>query len=116
MATGGQSKLIVKLQNALLYGCGEIIVVNTSQFYSVDKKKFVLKYHIKKQINDPDNKNKSDMIELFSSCSQLQITFYLRDLLCIKRGEEIPTDNPVWEEIKARYLEEHGRSMFDYEC
>jgi len=107
MAAGGQSKTIQKLQKALLYE-GERIAINTSQFYSEDKHKMVTRYHIKKQIPDEENRNRSSNVELFSSCSQIQVTLFLRDLLFEKRGEEIPHDNPIWEEAKARYFEEHG--------
>ena len=107
MVAGGQTRQIQLLQKALLME-GEIVVINTSQFESVDKCKFVNQYHIKKQIQDPDNKNKSTMVELFNSCAQIQVTLFLRDLYYEKKGLEIPHDNPVWEEAKARWLEEHG--------
>lgn len=105
MGAGGQTKTIKKLQQALIYE-GEIIVINTSQFWSTDKHKTVTRYHIKKQVFEEGGK--SSMVELFSSCSQIQVTFFLRDLLFEKRGEEIPHDNPIWEEAKAKYYEEHG--------
>lgn len=107
MAARGQVHTIKKLQQALLYS-GEIVVIATSQFFSATQHKLVTKYHIKKQIQDPDNVNKSSMVELFSSCSQIQITLFLRDLYYETQGWEVPHDNPVWEENKARYLEEHS--------
>ena len=103
MAAGGQTKTIQKLQTALRME-GEIIAIATSEFYSVDKEKMVKRYFVKKQINDPDNKNKSSMVELFSSCSMIEVTLFLRDLYYEKKGWEIPTDNPVWEERKLKYF------------
>lgn len=107
MAAGGQTRTIQKLQKALICE-GEVIAINTSQFWSVDKHKMVTRYHIKKQIPDAENKNRSSNVELFSSCSQIQVTLFLRDLYYEKKGWEIPHDNPIWEEAKARYFEEHG--------
>ena len=74
---GGQTKTIKKLQQALQYE-GELILITTSQFWSVDKYKTVTRYHIKKQVQS-EEKNKSSQVELFSSCSQIQITLFLRD-------------------------------------
>ena len=105
MAAGGQTKIIKKLQTALTCE-GEIVLIATSQFYSLDKHKYVTKYHIKRQVFEPDSDRKSTVVELFSSCSQLEITFFLRDYLYTVRGQEIPTDNPIWEARKARYFEE----------
>ena len=67
----------------------------------------VKRYHVKKQIQDPDNKFKSSMVELFSSCSMIQVTLFLRDFYFEKKGWEVPTDNPIWEEAKAKYFQEH---------
>ncbi len=107
MAAGGQTRQIQLLQKALLT-TGEIVVINTQEFYSADKHKMVKRYFIKKQIQDPDNKNKSTMVELFSSCSMIQVTLFLRDLYFEATGQPIPHDNPIWEEAKARYLQEHS--------
>ena len=106
MAAGGQTRTIQKLQKALLVE-GEYVLIATSQFYSVDKHKFVTRYHIKKQVQNPDNDNKSTMVELFNSCSQIQITLFLRDYYYQVKGWEVPHDNPIWEECKAKYFEEH---------
>lgn len=104
---GGQTRTIQKLQRALLSE-NEMVLITTSQFYSVDKCKIVTRYHIKKQIPNPEDKNKSTMVELFSSCSQIQITLFLRDYLYELQGKEIPTDNEIWNRAKAKYFEEHS--------
>ena len=106
MGAGAQSKTIKKLQQALLFE-GELVLVTTSQFWSVDKHKLVTRYHIKKQVQSGENKNKSSQVELFSSCSQIQITLFLRDYYYEVKGYDIPHDNPIWEAAKAKYFEEH---------
>lgn len=106
MAAAGQTRTIQKLQKALLVE-GEFILITTSQFYSNDRHKVVTRYHIKKQIQDPVNDNKSTMVELFNSCSQIQITLFLRDYYYEVKGWEVPHDNPIWEAAKAKYFEEH---------
>lgn len=100
-----QSQTIKKLQQALQFE-GELILITTSQFYSMDKHKTVTRYHIKKQIQS-DERNKSSQVELFSSCSQIQITLFLRDYYYEVKGYEVPHDNPIWEQAKAKYYEEH---------
>ena len=105
MPSGAQSKTIRTLQRALEFE-GEIILIATSQFYSVDKHKLVTRYHVKKQVQSDENKNRSSQIELFSSCSQIQITLFLRDYLYEVKGLEIPTDNEIWNQAKAEYFKD----------
>ncbi len=105
MAAGAQSRTIKTLQRALQME-GEFILINTSQFYSIDKHKTVTRYHVKKQVQSED-KNKSSQVELFSSCSQIQITLFLRDYYYEVTGQEVPHDNPYWEQVKAEYFKEH---------
>lgn len=107
MAAGGQTRAIKKLQQALLQE-NELVLITTSQFYSLDKHKFVTKYHIKKQVYEAESDKKSTVVELFSSCSQLQVTFFLRDYYYEVIGKPIPHDNPVWEIQKAKWIEEHS--------
>ena len=105
MAAAGQTQTIKKLQRALQFE-GELILISTSQFYSVDKHKTVTRYHVKKQIQT-DDKNRSTQVELFSSCSQIQITLFLRDYYYEITGQAVPHDNPYWEQCKADYFKEH---------
>lgn len=105
MAAAGQTQTIKKLQRALQFE-GELILISTTQFYSVDKHKTVTRYHVKKQIQS-DDKNKSSQVELFSSCSQIQITLFLRDYYYEITGQAIPHDNLYWEQCKADYFKEH---------
>ena len=102
----GQTQTIKKLQKALQFE-GELILITTSQFWSIDKHTTVTRYHIKKQVQSLEDKNKSSQIELFSSCSQIQITLFLRDYYYEVKGYDVPHDNPIWEAAKAKYYEEH---------
>lgn len=102
----GQTRTIKKLQQALQFE-GEFILITTSQFFSLEKRATVTRYHVKKQIQSEDDKHKSSQVELFSSCSQIQITLFLRDYYYEIKGYEVPHDNPIWEAAKAKYFEEH---------
>ena len=104
---GAQSRTIKKLQQALIME-EQLVLITTSQFYSIDKHKIVTRYHIKKQVQSEVDDNKSTMVELFNSCSQIQITLFLRDMLYEVQGKPIPTDNAMWNEIKAKYYEGKG--------
>lgn len=105
MAKAGQTRTIKKLQQALQME-GELILITTSQFYSNEKQTTVTRYHIKKQIQS-DEAYKSSQVELFNSCSQIQITLFLRDYYYEVKGYEVPHDNPYWEAVKQKYFEEH---------
>ena len=105
MAAAGQTRTIKKLQKALQIE-GELILITTTQFFSLEKGTTVTRYHVKKQIQS-DDRYKSSQIELFSSCSQIQITLFLRDYYYEVKGYEVPHDNPIWEQAKAKYFEEH---------
>ena len=100
----GQTRTIKKLQQALQFE-GELILITTSQFYSMEKHTTVTRYHVKKQIQSGE-KFKSSQVELFSSCSQIQITLFLRDYYYEVKGYEVPHDNQIWEQAKAKYYEE----------
>lgn len=106
MAAAGQTRTIKKLQQALQMQ-GELILITTSQFFSMDKHKTVTRYHIKKQVQSNTDRMKSSQVELFSACSQIQITLFLRDYYYEVMGYEVPHDNPIWEAAKAKYFEEH---------
>lgn len=86
--------IILKLQQAL-NARGEKILQRTTQFYSVKTDSPITIYYIEKAYWDEETKRtKKD--ELFHTTSQLQIILFLRDLLCISRGEPLPTENEIW--------------------
>ena len=88
--------VIQKLQSAL-NARGEMILQRTTQFYSMKTNSPITIYYIEKAYWDEETQ-KTKKNELFHSTSQLQIILFLRDLLYISRGEELPTDNEIWNE------------------
>ena len=91
---------IHKLQSALNQK-GMKILYSTSQFYSTQQDRPITIYTIKQATFD-ETKKKSKAKELFSSTSQLQILLFLRDMWYEVNGWEVPTDNEMWEEVKAK--------------
>lgn len=94
-------KTIKKLQLAINMNCPFRILYTTNQFYSVSKQMPVTKYCLRKATLNYDT-NRSESEEIFSTYSQLQIILYLRDLWYVYNDIELPTDNELWENIKAR--------------
>lgn len=88
--------VIQKLQSAL-NARGEMILQRTTQFYSMKTNSPITIYYVEKAYWDEETQ-KTKKNELFHSTSQLQIILFLRDLLYISRGEELPTDNEIWNE------------------
>lgn len=93
-------KIIRKLQMAINTTCDYKILYQTSQFYSERQRRPVTKFILRKSIFNPDTR-KSETEEIFSTYSQLQVILYLRDYWCAVRGEPIPDDNDIWNDIKA---------------
>lgn len=97
------STMIHKLQRAI-NAQGEKLLYDTQQFYSNDQNRPITMYRIRKTYkNEATGRNK--YVELFSSASQIQIVLFLRDYWYEINGWEVPTDNEMWEKIKARYKE-----------
>ena len=88
--------IILKLQQAL-NSRGEMILQRSTQFYSTKTNCPITIYHIEKAYLDEETQ-RTKKNELFNSTSQLQIILFLRDLLCLSRGESLPTDNEIWNE------------------
>ena len=94
------SILIHKLQQALNLR-GEMILYNTSQFYSTEQDRPVTVYHVKKAVWD-EKKGKNINIELFKSTSQIQILLFLRDMWYEVNGWELPEGDEEWTTIRER--------------
>ena len=94
------SVMIHKLQTALNLK-GLRIMYTTSQFYSDKQNRPITVYHIK-QAEWDDDKQRYQNVELFKSTSQIQIVLFLRDMWYSVNGKEIPKDNEVWNNIKAK--------------
>lgn len=86
---------------------GERIMLKQHQFFSEQQQRPITKYTVQRSI-PPTDDCKSQTVELFSSCSQLQIMFFLRDMWYELSGQEVPTDNEKWNEAKRKYIEAHS--------
>lgn len=95
------STMIHKLQTAI-NSKGYKLLYNTSQFYSDKQNRPVTQYVIRQVVPD-DSKKRNRHIELFKSCSQIQVVLFLRDFWFEINGWEVPTDNEMWNEAKQKY-------------
>ena len=95
---------VYKLQLAINQNFGKKLTYNKTQFYSEDQDRPVTIHTIKQCIHD-EGKKRNKYIELFSSCSQLQILLFLRDLWYELNGWEVPTDNEEWNKAKESYYD-----------
>lgn len=77
---------------------------STSQFFSKQQNRPITVYILKEAVFNEDT-NRTNAIELFKSTSQIQILLYLRDMWYELNGWEVPTDNEMWEDIKAKMRE-----------
>lgn len=91
---------IHRLQQAI-NGKGGKVLYSTSQFYSDKQNRPVTIYQVKQAIYD-EKSGKHKAVELYKSTSQIQIVLFLRDLWFEMNGWELPTDNEMWNEIKAK--------------
>ena len=96
--------MVSKLQTAINQNFGYKLTYNKTQFFSEDKNSPVTIHTIKRAVYN-EEKGKNQYIELFSSCSQLQIVLFLRDLWYELNGWEVPSDNEDWNKAKEAYYE-----------
>jgi hypothetical protein len=96
--------MIHKLQNAINQNFDAKILYNKQQWYSKDQNRPVNQYVIRKAYEDIES-GRMKTIELFSSCSQIQIVLYLRDYWYELNGWDVPQDNEMWNKAKQKYLE-----------
>lgn len=100
------SVMIHKLQNAINENFDARILYNKQQWYSEEQHRAVNQYVIRKAYYDKET-DKMKQMELFSSCSQIQIVLWLRDYWYELNGWEVPTDNEMWERAKEKYMEKN---------
>lgn len=101
------SALIRKLQHAINQHNGKLLV-NMSQFYSVDQDRPINKWTIK-QVSFPEDKHKPVYVDLFVAFSQLQVLLFLRDYWYLMNGWDLPMDNDKWNEIRR----DKGSALLD---
>jgi hypothetical protein len=90
-----------RLKNAL-NSHGQQICVTCEEFCTVKYKTPMKQYQIKQATYHADGKAGGRMTYtvLFKTCSKVQVILFLRDLWYKYNEWELPTDNPIWEEIK----------------
>lgn len=99
------STMIHKLQTAI-NGKGYKLLYNKTQFYSDKQNRPVTQYTIKQVVEDDKDtgtNKRHHHIELFKTCSQIQVVLFLRDFWYEINGWEVPTDNTLWNEAKEKY-------------
>lgn len=89
-----------KLQSAINQRAGVKLLINTQQWYSKDKGRTITVYIIRQSMADV---TKHKTVELFRTYSQVQMMLFLRDYWYELNGWEVPTDNEIWEGVKANY-------------
>lgn len=114
------STMIHKLQSAI-NSKGYRILYNKTQFYSDKQDRPVTMYTIKQVVDSQDvvtrgKQKKNTTIELFKSCSQIQIVFFLRDFWYEINGWEVPTDNEQWNVAKQKYYDKQGSEEESMKC
>lgn len=94
----GMSK---KLQRAINDKFDLKLLINANQWYSEQRKAPISVYTVKLIMNNEKHKNTS--VELFKTYSTVQLALFMRDYWYELNGWDVPKDNEMWEEIKARY-------------
>lgn len=96
------AQMAKRLQGAINKRVEGKLVINTQQWYSEKKSRPITLYILRQEIKKPSGKGKT-VTDLFRTYSQIQMLLFLRDYWFELNGWEVPTDNPIWEEVKKRY-------------
>ena len=91
MAKGKYSSTIKKLHNAINNQFDKKLLINKTQFYSEKSQKVIEMIVIKQAVWD-EQKGRYINIELYKSCSDINILLYLRDMWYNLNGWEVPKD------------------------
>ena len=92
------STMIKKLR-AAINGRGEKLLYNSTEFFSEEQNRPITVYIIKQAVWD-SKRGRNQNIELFRSCSQIQIVLFLRDYWYKLNNIPLPTDNETWNKIR----------------
>jgi len=101
MARKNYRGTIFKLQTAINTK-GEMLTIQTQQFYSLQKDCCVTQYTVMKAVPNIDNPRRTTNVKLYSSYSQINIIMYLRDYWYELNGWELPVDNIAWCEERKK--------------
>lgn len=97
---------IQKLILAIQYRHGRRITYHTQQF--VGREGNVHTLYMLKEATYDDSKGKYINHDVFKSASTIQIALFLRDMYYQLEGQELPTDNEIWNKIRERINENNG--------
>lgn len=89
------SKLISALNNR-----GYMLMYEKGQFMGIEGKPHNL-YTIQQAKWDPQ-RNKYGKIAVYKSTSTVRIVLFLRDVWYLETGQDLPTDNEMWNEIREK--------------
>ena len=94
------NKTIKTLQRAI-NSKGHKILYGRKQWYSEAQQRPVNIYVVSRQIDNPKT-GKHEVVQLFSTYSQVQLVLYLRDYWYTLNDIPLPTDNEMWAKIKEQ--------------
>lgn len=101
-----------KLQTACDKQFGVKLLIDQRQWYHKDKQTAITSYTLY-QVLDAENGKNASKVKLFQTYSQIQLVLFLRDYWYELNGWDIPTDNEIWEGIKAQNGEEKSLQNTD---
>lgn len=79
---------------------GYMLMYNKKQFMGVEGKPHNL-YTVTQAKWLPE-KNKYGSTEVYKSTSTVRVVLFLRDLWFLENGQELPTDNEMWNQIREK--------------
>ncbi len=79
---------------------GYMLMYNKKQFMGVEGKPHNL-YSVTQAKWLPE-KNKYGQVEVYKSTSTVRVVLFLRDLWFLENGQELPTDNEMWNQIREK--------------
>ena len=91
-----------RLQVAINGKFGEKLLLNRQQWYSEEENRPVTLFVVKKSVLD-EEKNRKYQIELYSTYSQINLVFFLRNYWYRLNGWEVPDDNERYKADLERY-------------
>ena len=96
--------VIKKLQLAIKLKHGIILTLARNEWYSSKMDSVISDYIIKQAVKNEET-GKTTYVEIFKSTSKIQQCLFLRDYFYWLEGEEIPTDNEMWNEKRKKFYD-----------
>lgn len=96
--TGARKKLITALNK----GYDMKLLYTTREFMGKEGLPHTM-YGISQAVWD-EEKGKYGAVKVYETASLIRLVFYLRDLLFLAQGKDLPTDNEMWNEKRPKEL------------